>query len=183
MPCQAHAREVQVRVRLREETTMRLAACSVRQGIPESPLAKWANQYQHEGVAASDFTDRYAAFKHLEPDIGPLAYWLQIDTAIDQCLCQISTSSAECVRPDGNRPRNFICIKELDGLVRPSHTYAATGSLVDVPLLQEKAGITSRPGSHYIRNNLRYLTQAVRQIQSGTCPDSPISRENASSMC
>ena len=119
---------------------------------------------------ASGFTDRYAAFKHLEPDIGPLAYWLQIYTTIDQCLCQISSSSAESVRPDGNRTRNFVCIKELDGLVWSSHTYATSGSLVDVPLLQEKVGTTSRPGSHYIRNNWRYLIQAVRQIQSGPCP-------------
>jgi hypothetical protein len=135
------------------------------------------------GVVASGRTDWYTAFKHLEPDVGPLAYWLQINTTIDQCLGQISTSSAESVRPDGNRPRNFVCIKELDGLVSPLNTYAASGSLVDVPLLQEKAEITSRPGSHYIRNNWRYLTQVVRQIQSGPCPNSPISRENPSSMC
>ena len=122
-------------------------------------------------MVTSGLTDRYAAFKHLEPDIGPLAYWLQIDTAIDQCLCQISTSSAESVRPDRNRTRNFVCIKEFDGLDWPSRTCAASGSLVDVPLLQEKAGITSRSGSHYIRNNWRYLTRAVRQIQNGPCPD------------
>jgi hypothetical protein len=62
------------------------------------------------------FTDWYATFKHLEPDVSPFAYWLQIDTAIDQRLCQISTSGAECVRPDGNGTRNFICIEEFDGL-------------------------------------------------------------------
>ena len=38
MPCRAHAREVRVRVRLRGETTTRLAAYNDRKGIPASLL-------------------------------------------------------------------------------------------------------------------------------------------------
>jgi hypothetical protein len=67
-------------------------------------------------VIAGAFTNWYAALKHLEPNVGPLAYWLQVDTTINQCLRQIPTSSAECICPNGNGARNLVCVEELDSL-------------------------------------------------------------------
>ena len=66
------------------------------------------------------FTNWYAALEHLEPDVGPLAYWFQINTTVYQRLRQISTSGAEGIRSNGNGTRNLVCIEELEGLVRSS---------------------------------------------------------------
>jgi hypothetical protein len=66
------------------------------------------------------FTDWYAALKHLEPYVGPLAYWLQINTTIYERLRQISTSGAEGICPNGNGTRNLVCIEKLKGLVQSS---------------------------------------------------------------
>ena len=32
-------------------------------------------------------TDWHRALKHLQTLLGPLSYWFQVDTAIDECLC------------------------------------------------------------------------------------------------
>ena len=63
------------------------------------------------------FTDWYAALKYLEPNVGPLAYWFQVDATINQSLRQIPTSGAECICPNGNGTRDLVGVEELDGLV------------------------------------------------------------------
>ena len=34
--------------------------------------------------------DRYARLEHLQADVGPFADGLQVDAAVDQCLCEIA---------------------------------------------------------------------------------------------
>jgi hypothetical protein len=59
----------------------------------------------------------YTALEHLETNVRPLAYWFQVDTAIDKGLCQVTTSGAESIRPDGDGTRNLVCIEKLNSLV------------------------------------------------------------------
>ena len=61
--------------------------------------------------------DRYARLEHLQADVGPFADGLQVDAAVDQCLCEIAPPCAEGVRPDRYGSWYFVRLEELDCLV------------------------------------------------------------------
>jgi hypothetical protein len=92
------------------------------------------------------FTNGYAALKHLEPNVGPLAYWLQINATIYQRLRQISTSGAEGICPNGNGTRDLVCIEKLEGLVQSS---------ANVCSVEKSSGLTSATGKSWNNFSVR----------------------------
>lgn len=81
---------------------------------------------RYSGVAPDDqhgpwkykgkLTDWYGTLKYLEPDLAPLADRLELDTAVDQGLSQISPTGPEGVGADSDGSGGLVGLEESDSL-------------------------------------------------------------------
>jgi hypothetical protein len=91
---------------------MQIGACTARRGIRGWHLTISTAH----GSVRGGLTDWYGTLKHLKPDLAPLADRLELDTAVDQSLSQISPAGPEGVGADSDRSRRFVGFKESDSL-------------------------------------------------------------------
>ena len=60
--------------------------------------------------------DRHLRVVDNQSHLGPFAYGVQINAAVDECLRQIATTGLQRVCAYGDRPLHFIGLKELNHL-------------------------------------------------------------------
>lgn len=79
--------------------------------------------------------DGDATLEHLQADVRPLAYGLEVHAAVDEDLRQVAPSRAEGVGTDGDGTRDLVGFEELDCLFDGEKVEELLGEVVVITVV------------------------------------------------
>ena len=71
----------------------------------------------------------------MQADLAPWAHRLQTHAAIDEFLCQVAASCAQCIGADRDGPRHFVGLEKGDGLFGRKQVQHFLGQELIVPIV------------------------------------------------